>query len=1033
MAFVGAVIFSQPLSAEVQSNRFQFDPATCSFGATLDRQFETFKKDYDELVAEAGFKYRIPNAEMQDGFERHQWFKLNVDGLNVSAISFEFDYQFVYFEEDFDTVRNRLIELGVPFPEGVFSAQKGGGIADNAMLFTPEEHYVWDPATQTSTRTLYGKSVIQCELPEFKRMAIKRGISVEELARIEPNPALWSRQVLELHEKALAARKAGEFLAAAADSGRVVELLDENGGAGTMEYAMALDNHAIDLANVGRKREAILLSKRALDLSAELVGTKHLQTTKILTRYSSLMCELGDCEEAWWQLHTAYFQFADLFGEEHPDTIEALHRMGVATSEIARQGKDPMMEISEAGRQLAEAFKGNIDLLGLEHPRTLQSIFHLAFLAENIGDLRRAEILYPDLAKRQMDLLGEDHPDFLETTSRLAHIYLKQPGRAQEAIPAAEFLVRKSLDRRARLQTRPMDDAQRARDARANREYFVIYADALWSARESDPAKARENALRALQDALLGSTDRAVAMTAARKILAEKNDELGQLAAQRQSLSDEWQNNELRLTEAYGQSGAQAGKARAAIRQRQLEIESRIAEIDRRLQDEAPEYFSFVQPQALNLGAVQNLLREDEAVLLVVPGPYGTHAVAVSQDAIEWHRSDWKEPAINKAVQRLMWDVGANVEVSSADAARWMDEGEGAYPYDRSTAFSLYRQLVEPVANILDGKSHVFLSASGALSGMPFGLLVTETPEGEDGNPEDLRQTKWFADRHALVTIPSLSSLRFLREHRGGGSTGEKDMFIGFGDPVLEGRAQERGGGSVAGRRIRGVQRASSFFAAGSRDDGSGLVDLDALRSLSRLPGTAEELAALQTAFGEANSQVYLAEQATEGRFRQLDLSGAGVLAIATHGLLAGELQGNSEPGLVVTPPRKASLIDDGILTSSEIADLDLDADWVIMSACNTAAGDGSEGAPGLSGLARSFFFAGTRNLLASHWPVRDDVAARITVRTVEIGREHPELSRAQAFQRAIAEIRNDPQADSDIDTWAHPNAWAPFTLIGDR
>ncbi len=132
------------------------------------------------------------------------------------------------------------------------------------------------------------------------------------------------------------------------------------------------------------------------------------------------------------------------------------------------------------------------------------------------------------------------------------------------------------------------------------------------------------------------------------------------------------------------------------------------------------------------------------------------------------------------------------------------------------------------------------------------------------------------------------------------------------------------------------------------------------------------------------------------------------------------------------TPPAAPTEADDGLLTASEVAGLKLDADWVILSACNTAAGDGSEGAPGLSGLARAFFYAGARNLLASHWPVRDDVAARMTVRTIEIARDNPNLSRAEAFAQAMREIRNDASQDSDSDMLAHPNAWAPFTLIGD-
>ena len=85
-----------------------------------------------------------------------------------------------------------------------------------------------------------------------------------------------------------------------------------------------------------------------------------------------------------------------------------------------------------------------------------------------------------------------------------------------------------------------------------------------------------------------------------------------------------------------------------------------------------------------------------------------------------------------------------------------------------------------------------------------------------------------------------------------------------------------------------------------------------------------------------------------------------------------GKLQGNSEPGLILTPPAEASEEDDGYLSASEIAGLKLDADWVILSACNTAAG-GAQGAEALSGLARAFFYAQARALLVSHWEVNSE------------------------------------------------------------
>ena len=124
------------------------------------------------------------------------------------------------------------------------------------------------------------------------------------------------------------------------------------------------------------------------------------------------------------------------------------------------------------------------------------------------------------------------------------------------------------------------------------------------------------------------------------------------------------------------------------------------------------------------------------------------------------------------------------------------------------------------------------------------------------------------------------------------------------------------------------------------------------IRRLLPLPETSNELCTVAASLGA---------QSTEGEYR--------IIHFATHGALSGEIDGNAEPGLVLTPPRIASEFDDGYLTASEIATLKLDSDWVILSACNTAAA-GSANAESLSGLARAFFSAGARSLLVSHWAV---------------------------------------------------------------
>ena len=160
----------------------------------------------------------------------------------------------------------------------------------------------------------------------------------------------------------------------------------------------------------------------------------------------------------------------------------------------------------------------------------------------------------------------------------------------------------------------------------------------------------------------------------------------------------------------------------------------------------------------------------------------------------------------------------------------------------------------------------------------------------------------------------------------------------------------------------------------------------------------------------------------------------ARILAFATHGILPGEIGGLREPGLAFTPPEQSSREDDGLLAASEVAAMRLSADWVILSACNTASADGTPGADSLSSLGRAFLYAGAGSLLASRWRVADDATAALTVETL-IARKAG-LSRAAALQRAMRAVRTGKRADGSAlpgwhSTWAHPAAWAPFTVIG--
>jgi CHAT domain-containing protein len=190
-----------------------------------------------------------------------------------------------------------------------------------------------------------------------------------------------------------------------------------------------------------------------------------------------------------------------------------------------------------------------------------------------------------------------------------------------------------------------------------------------------------------------------------------------------------------------------------------------------------------------------------------------------------------------------------------------------------------------------------------------------------------------------------------------------------------------------------------------------------------------------------SDSHVYLGARATERTLKMLSASGAlrnyQVLHFATHGLLAGQAEifstDLSEPALLLTPPDSASDVDDGLLTASEIALLDLNAQWIILSACNTAGGVGKfkYDSEAFSGLARAFFYAGTDALLVSHWYVDSDAAVKLTTRAVTELRRNPGIGAAEALRRAMLAFLADPTRPADWQAAAHPSVWAPFVLVG--
>ena len=196
-------------------------------------------------------------------------------------------------------------------------------------------------------------------------------------------------------------------------------------------------------------------------------------------------------------------------------------------------------------------------------------------------------------------------------------------------------------------------------------------------------------------------------------------------------------------------------------------------------------------------------------------------------------------------------------------------------------------------------------------------------------------------------------------------------------------------------------------------------------------PETADEVCEVARSLGvhEPDRNTRLGARATESEVKALSadqqLKSYRILHFATHGALGGQLNGAVEPGLVLTPPDAPTPGDDGYLTASEIAELKLGADWIILSACNTAAA-GVERSEALSGLARAFFYAGARALLVSHWAVKSAATVALVTRAVDALAKTPGLGRARAMQLAMSDLV------SKGAPFSHPTYWAPFVVVGE-
>ncbi len=446
----------------------------------------------------------------------------------------------------------------------------------------------------------------------------------------------------------------------------------------------------------------------------------------------------------------------------------------------------------------------------------------------------------------------------------------------------------------------------------------------------------------------------------------------------------------------------------------------------------------------LSIEYIQRRLSDDQAVLFYFEAPQigdskeELHIWAITKDAVTWTVNEVSTAGLASNITRLRCGLDINFARSEQCRVLTNSEHNGLDPqsglpvFDLKLANQLYNLVIpNDISLILPRKLTIVPSSS--LASLPFDATV----ESLEGLPDRTSQFKgldipWLIEKYSIAFTPSLTGVRDRGDRTLDGN--RQEFLISFGVPLLRGepdkypRHLRSYKASVLSNWCKNTPKAETQVKF-VFEETSNVVKLPselALEKLAPLPETYDEICDFARLLNPRESKQYLADQAREVVVKSLNKTGelkrASIIHFATHALLASEIEGIDEPGIVLSPAVEGSSPqDDGFLSASEISNLTIGADLVVLSACNTGGGFARNGAA-LSGLARSFFLAGAKTLLVSHWASNSDASVEIVSATAQFAKEK-RIGAGSLRLAKLAYIENHE---------AHPYFWSQFFLIGD-
>lgn len=725
-------------------------------------------------------------------------------------------------------------------------------------------------------------------------------------------------------------------------------------------YGTVTHNLALVLSDIGLHEQAIEMSRIAVDIRRKTAGEESPWTASSISHLATSLATTGE-NEAALMLHQEALRIMqnkrNVVGSENIARI--LNE--IAQIRIAQQDWEAFFIASDAG--IAEVEEGLEDI----HPMRAATHLLRARALEQLGRTKEALPIAEKWVAIQIANLIPQNRDRIAGELLLARLR-QSDGREPDAYwPMADGALARL---RSRLTDLSRSESERSGESRSNARAAILYMRMALA--DGDDARTIEAAQLANISALSLSIESQI--NGIEGTPAPEN-EAGRGATTAAALYARFRDTTRRETQAsqHRAFAASSGDDELASRLA-LEVEQQAAKrrvLADELQAKHGDWLARFRPSPVSLSEIRAGLGKDERLVILVegaPASWALHIKATGPVGVQEMASD---------------QIGDQIA-----QMRTAFESRGSARYPLETAHDLYRAIF---GNTETQGALITIYGGSRLASVPFAALTTAAHTGS------LADAPWLVRSASIRTLGNLQSMAGAKAAQ----NAAKDVsFAGIGGVMPPGNG--KGTASNAGLFRNGGASAS------------------AIGDLPFLPEAARELRGIAMALRARDPLFLIGESASERAFKQTDLSNRSIIAFATHGLIAGEIEGLWEPSLLLGDAGDGG--EDGLLGASEIARLNLPADWVILSACNSASGS-SQIAPPFSGLATAFSQAGVRALLVTHWPLRDDAAARLSVDTVSAAADG--ASRGEALRRAQLAL-----IESDLADASHPAIWAPLALV---